>query len=185
MNTLFLLLTGILYLSLAVNLIWSRVHIGIKACLILATILVTLLDILVLIQAQGTPSQIGLPSEFLLSSILVREPEVQKHDVGAVYYVIIEVQNHVAAPRVYERPYSKNRHKNAAELQESINKQQGPVWVHNPDEEGGASGEGSGSRKNSKTGSNLLKKLSRGFGYYDDDSESNLQVQEDLMPSKE
>lgn len=183
-----IILISLIFLSLVASLIWSKVWVGIKAVLILATLAIAAFSVWTIQDARGTPSTKPLPQEFLLASTLIREPNKSKNDPGAIYYVIIEYVNGLAIPRTYERPYSNKRHSQTSQIQSAIDKTKGPVWVKNQnnddisESEQGAKGAQGVTKKVSKA----AKNAARGLGLYDDDSNSDLKLDSaNPLPSKE
>ena len=187
MLNLLIAFVALLYLSLMTALIWSRVWFGVKALLILSTLVVTGLSVWVIRDVQGTPANKTLPKEFLLAMTLVREPDVTRDDKGAIYYVIIQNKDGVGVPRTYQRPYSTSRHQQTSKIQSAIDKAHKPVWVQSQDDDLQASGtEPNGSAGTAKKLNKQLKKAAKAFGLYEDDSGSTLQLQDsNPLPPKE
>jgi len=70
-----------------------------------------------------------MPNPFLLAHTMVRAPDPQQGDPGAVFYIIVEQQAGVQVPRVYSRPYSPQEHSKASQAQAELETQGAPVWM--------------------------------------------------------
>lgn len=112
---------------LAISLIYSHLNLFYKTAAILSTAAFLFAQIFVIYQTKGTPLDIALPDEFLVSHTIVREPNLKIQDSGAVFYVVIETDQRPASVRLYQQPYTKAEHRRAQELQDAINNAKGPV----------------------------------------------------------
>ena len=164
MGVTFALFTSLLYLFLAVCLIWSRLSWSIKAFLITSTVAVSILGNFAVRLERGTAQDATLPQRFLLAHVLVREPNLQVSDPGAVYYLLLETHNGVRVPRLYERAYSEREHRNASEMQRAIKQADGPIWA---EQDGNDDGDGDASLQ-ARVAKKMLQGAASGVGYYED-----------------
>lgn len=164
MGTIFALFTSLLYLFLAVCLIYSRLNWSVKAFLILSTVAVSILGNFAVRLERGTAQDANMPQRFLLAHVLVREPNSRVADAGAVYYLLLETHNGKRIPRLYERPYSEGEHRNATEMQRAIKQADGPIWAA---QEGNEEGDGDASLQ-TRVAKKMMQGAASGVGYYED-----------------
>lgn len=126
----------VLFLILGVAVIWSQIPLWIKAVLIASTLVVSAALYITVRDQRGWPRTSPMPNPFLLAHTMVRSPDPQRGDPGAVFYIIVEQQAGVQVPRVYSRPYSPSEHSKASQAQEELDAQGTPVWMTEGDAEG-------------------------------------------------
>ena len=161
-------------LLLAVSLIYSRLPLAIKVLCICTTSVAVAFNIYSMWIDRGLSTPVSHNSEFLVSHTLVREPNPKLEDKGAIYLVILENVKDKIVPRLYEKAYSENLHKQAQNIQNAIEEQQGPVWVYDQN-----------LNQKSKQGSytdrvidKMINNFAQGLGLYNDDSEPDLFINE-------
>jgi len=119
----------VLFLILGVAVIWSQISLWIKAVLIASTLVVSAGLYITVSDQRGWPRTNPMPNPFLLAHTMVRAPDPQQGDPGAVFYIIVEQQAGVQVPRVYSRPYSPQEHSKASQAQAELETQGAPVWM--------------------------------------------------------
>jgi hypothetical protein len=180
MGTLFLVLLTIIFLLLAVSLIWSQWHWSVKALLILSTLFVGISANTIWFITQGYAHSAPLPDKFLLAHTMTREPNPRNQDPGAIYYVVIEPSGKQLVPRLYSKAYSESDQRDSSELQKRIKDQNSPIWVEKTKE---TIGEDTSDQESSlKSG---LRGVAAGFGYYEDDARHGLVPMSSPPPLKQ
>lgn len=168
----------LLFLILGVAVIWSQIPLWIKAVLIASTLVVSAALYITVRDQRGWPRTNPMPNPFLLAHTMVRSPDHQRGDPGAVFYIIVEQQAGVQVPRVYSRPYSPSEHSKASQAQEELDAQGTPVWMT----EGDAKGLGQGEGQDGSVAAQMLGALAAALGRGEDRSQHAMVPLESVAP---
>lgn len=121
------------------SLIYTRFHWIFKGAIIMSSLLVFGMAYMAITNSFGWPYSHHLPHRFQVIGVDVREP--MDNDKGAIRYWTREADKNFSVnpmPRVYEIPYTKERHKQAIQLKKRL---------QNNETVFGESGEGNGQGK--------------------------------------
>lgn len=168
----------VLFLILGVAVIWSQISLWIKAVLIASTLVVSAGLYITVRDQRGWPRTSPMPNPFLLAHTMVRAPDPQRGDSGAVFYIIVERQAGVQVPRVYSRPYSPQEHSKASQAQGELEAQGAPVWMT----EGESKGTGELSGQDGSVAGQMLDALATALGWGDDRGQQAMVPLESAAP---
>lgn len=168
----------VLFLILGVAVIWSEIPLWIKAVLIASTLVVSAALYITVSDQRGWPRTNSMPNPFLLAHTMVRAPDPQRGDSGAVFYIIVERQAGVMVPRVYSRPYSPQEHSKASQAQEELEAQGTPVWMT----EGESKGFDEVAGQDRSVAGQMLDALATALGWGEDRSQQGMVPLESAAP---